>query len=143
MNEKYSSILNLPHHVSKIRPQMSMYQRAAQFTPFAALTGHNAAIDETARLTDTRVELSESECISLNSKITHLREHLSNHPSVSVTYFVPDNLKEGGRYTSLIGVIKRLDDYEQTLVFVDGTCVPIKEVIDIKGDLFDHLSLLS
>ena len=139
MNDKYSSILNLPHHVSKNRPQMGMYQRAAQFAPFAALTGHNAAIDETARLTDTRVELSESECVSLNSRIALLRAHLYNCPIVSVTYFVPDSFKEGGSYTSHTGVIKRIDDFEQTLIFEDGNCVPIKEVIDIKSDLFDRL----
>ena len=138
MNEKYGDILNLPHHVSKVRPQMSMCQRAAQFAPFAALTGHSAAIDETARLTDSRIELSESECVSLNAKISLLREQLPIHPTVCVTYFVPDGCKEGGSYATHTGAVKRLDDYEQVLFFEDGTHVPMRDVIGLRGGLFDN-----
>ena len=90
MTDKYAHIIDLPHHVSKVRPQMTMYQRAAQFAPFAALTGHSAAISETARLTDKAMELSESECEVLNQKITLLLAHLDEHPYVCITYFAPD-----------------------------------------------------
>ena len=106
MMDKYAHIIDLPHHVSKVRPQMTMYQRAAQFAPFAALTGHSAAISETARLTDKAIELSESECEVLNQKITLLLAHLDEHPYVCITYFVPDSRKEGGKYTTHSGSIK-------------------------------------
>lgn len=94
MMDKYAHIIDLPHHVSKVRPQMTMYQRAAQFAPFAALTGHSAAISETARLTDKVIELSESECEVLNQKITLLLAHLDEHPYVCITYFVPDHRRK-------------------------------------------------
>ena len=104
--DKYAHIIDLPHHVSKVRPQMTMYQRAAQFAPFAALTGHSAAISETARLTDKVIELSESECEVLNQKITLLLAHFDGHPYVCITYFDPDPPKEGGKYTTHSGSIK-------------------------------------
>ena len=139
MSDRYRTIINLPHHVSRNRPKMSMYQRAAQFAPFAALTGHSAAIDETARLTDEKIELSESECAQLNQKFALLQAHIAEHPTVSVTYFVPDEYKEGGSYTTQTGVVKRWDDYEQAIVFEEGTRIPISDIIDIRGNLLDTL----
>lgn len=135
--DKYANIIDLPHHVSKDRPQMSMYQRAAQFAPFAALTGHNAAICEIARLTDKRVELSESECEMLNQKITLLLAHLNEHPYVSITYFSPDPHKEGGQYITHTGHISSWNEYEQRITFDDATQVKTDEIIDIKGSVFD------
>ncbi|MGN0234627.1 MAG: hypothetical protein ACI4B5_09425 [Bacteroidaceae bacterium] len=137
MMDKYAHIIDLPHHVSKARPQMSMYQRAAQFAPFAALTGHSAAINETARLTDKRIELSESEYEMLNQKITLLLAHLNEHPYVSITYFIPDLHKEGGQYTTHAGTISSWDEYEQRITFDDNTQIKAYEIIDIKGKLFD------
>ena len=136
--DKYAHIIDMPHHVSKVRPQMTMYQRAAQFAPFAALTGHSAAISETARLTDKVIELSESECEVLNQKITLLLAHLDEHPYVCITYFVPDPQKEGGKYTTHSGSIKSWDEYEQRITFDDDTQVKANEIIDIKGELFDN-----
>lgn len=136
MTDKYAHIIDLPHHVSKVRPQMTMYQRAAQFAPFAALTGHSAAISETARLTDKVIELSESECEVLNQKITLLLAHLDEHPYVCITYFVPDLQKEGGKYETHSGSIKSWDEYEQRITFDDNTQVKANEIIDIKGELF-------
>ena len=133
MTDKYSHIIDLPHHVSKVRPQMTMYQRAAQFAPFAALTGHGAAIRETARLTDKEIELSESECDILNQKIKELLAHLDEHPHASITYFIPDPHKEGGKYTTHSGTIKSWDDYEQKITFDDGTQIKTNEIIDIKS----------
>ena len=133
MTDKYSHIIDLPHHVSKVRPQMTMYQRAAQFAPFAALTGHSAAIRETARLTDKEIELSESECDILNQKIKELLAHLDEHPHASITYFIPDPHKEGGKYTTHSGTIKSWDDYEQKITFDDGTQIKTNEIIDIKS----------
>lgn len=135
--DKYANIIDLPHHVSKDRPQMSMYQRAAQFAPFAALTGHSAAISETARLTDKRVELSESECEMLNQKITLLLAHLNEHPYVSITFFSPDPHKEGGQYITHTGNISSWNEYEQRITFDDATQVKADEIIDIKGNVFD------
>lgn len=136
MMDKYAHIIDLPHHVSKVRPQMTMYQRAAQFAPFAALTGHSAAIRETARLTDKKIELSESECEMLNQKIACLLAHLNAHPYVSITYFIPDSYKEGGQYTTHNGTIRSWDEYEQRLTFDDGVQIKANEIIDIKGELF-------
>ena len=93
---EYDDIIHLPHHVSRIHPQMSMEDRAAQFSPFAALTGYDAAIVETARLTAQRVELDEYERQALNKKLQFISEHLNEHPKVSITCFVPDARKEGG-----------------------------------------------
>lgn len=132
MTDKYANIIDLPHHVSKVRPQMTMSQRAAQFAPFAALTGHSAAISETARLTDKKIELSESECERLNQKISLLLAHLNEHPYVSITYFIPDPHKEGGQYITHAGVISSWDEYEQRITFDDNTQLKANEIIDIK-----------
>ena len=140
MTDKYAHIIDLPHYVSKVRPQMTMYQRAAQFAPFAALTGHSAAISETARLTDKVIELSESECEVLNQKITLLLAHLDKHPYVCITYFVPDLQKEGGKYETHSGSVKSWDEYEQRITFDDNTQVKANEIIEIKGELFDNIA---
>ena len=136
MNKKYAHILHLPHHVSEHRPHMSMYQRAAQFAPFAALTGHGAAISESARLTDSRMELSESEQNTLDRKLAMLLEHLHEHPSVCITYFVPDSRKAGGSYTSHTGVVRKWDGYGQVITFDDGVGVALHDIIDMSGHLF-------
>ena len=133
VNDKYAHIIDLPHHMSKVRPQMTMYQRAAQFAPFAALTGHSAAIRETARLTDKEIELSESECNMLNQSIALLLEHIGEHPYVSITYFDHDPYKDGGKYITRSGTIKSWDEYEQRITFDDGTQIKVNEIIDIKG----------
>lgn len=136
VTDKYAHIIDLPHHVSKVRPQMTMYQRAAQFAPFAALTGHSAAITETARLTDKKIELSDNECEMLNQRIMLLLAHLNEHPYVSITYFIPDTHKEGGQYATHTGTIRSWDDYEQRLTFDDGAQIKANVIIDIKGELF-------
>lgn len=132
-NEKYRHIIDLPHHVSKHHPQMSLYQRAAQFAPFAALTGHSAAIHETARLTDRRPELSEYECSILDRQLAWLLDHLHEQPSVRITRFVPDGRKEGGSYAVHCGTVRKWDDYGQALTFSDGTVVRIRDIIAIEG----------
>lgn len=136
MKTKYEDIINLPHHVSKTRPQMPMSDRAAQFAPFAALTGYDAAIKETGRLTDDKIELEESSLNELNAKIQLLREKLADAPEVTFTYFRPDDRKDGGAYLTITGTVKKLDDYERLLVLQDGTKVPIDDILDISGDIF-------
>ena len=138
--DKYAHIIDLPHHVSKVRPQMSMYQRAAQFAPFAALTGHDAALSETARLTDKKIALSESESEILNMKTALLVAHVHEHPDVCITYFVPDKLKEGGCYVTYSGTVKGWDEYERCIVFDDGTRILTSEILDMEGKLFDSVA---
>ncbi len=136
MKTKYEDIINLPHHVSKTRPQMPMSDRAAQFAPFAALTGYDDAVKETGRLTDDKIELEESSLNELNAKIQLLREKLADAPEVTFTYFRPDDRKDGGAYLTITGTVKKLDDYERLLVLQDGTKVPIDDILDISGDIF-------
>lgn len=131
MNPKYSKIIHLPHHVSERHTPMTMYQRAAQFAPFAALTGHSAALNETARLTESRIELSESECALLDRNFAKLLAHIHEQPDVCITYFVPDSHKEGGSYTLHEGKVRKWDGYEQVILFDDGTRVARQDVIDL------------
>lgn len=128
MNE-YEDILHLPHHVSKKHPQMSMQDRAAQFSPFAALTGYDAAVEETARLTDRRIELDEYEAQHLDEQIQKIVEQLQEHPEVSITYFLPDARKDGGEYITVTGSVKKIENYERRIILTDGTSIPICEVI--------------
>ncbi len=132
---EYDDIIHLPHHVSKTHLQMSMEDRAAQFSPFAALTGYDAAIAETARLTDQRVELDEYERQTLNEKLQFISEHLKEHPKVSITYFLPDAWKAGGEYVTVTGNIKKLDDYEHRIVLMDESRILMEDVTMIDMDL--------
>lgn len=120
MTEKYEDIINLPHHVSKTRPQMSMLERAAQFSPFAALNGYDDAVKETGRLTDERIELGDEERDLLDRKQQYLQEIIADRPEITVTFFVPDEKKPGGSYTAITGNLKRVDLYERLLVLTDG-----------------------
>ena len=131
MTEDYSDIINLPHHVSKNHPQMPMEARAAQFAPFAALTGYDAVIHETARLTDRQVELEEYDNERLNRKFAELITILDDHPEITVSYFLPDELKVGGSYTTASGTVKKIDTYENLLWMDDGTKIPIANIMDI------------
>ncbi len=138
---KYDDIINLPHHVSSIHPQMPIADRAAQFSPFAALTGHDAAIKETARLTNRRVELDENSKSILNEKFQMIVENLQNQPAVTITYFLPDDKKEGGSYISVAGSVKKIDEYKRRIIMADGSIIPIDEVFDIDGELFRNIDL--
>ncbi len=132
----YDDIINLPHHVSARHPQMSALDRAAQFSPFAALTGHDAAIAETARLTDVRAELDETRKEDLDRKLQILRDHLSTRPEIAVTYFVPDAHKEGGAYLRAIGIPKKLDDIEHKVIMQSGTVIPMDDIFEMEGAIF-------
>ena len=132
MTDNYDDIINLPHHVSTRHPQMSMMNRAAQFAPFAALTGHSAAIEETARLTESQQELADEDNEILNQKMTYLREVINEHPTISITYFEPDKRKSGGRYMSIEGQLQNIDDYNQTIVLKNGETIPLKSILDIQ-----------
>ena len=131
MTEDYSDIINLQHHVSQNHPQMPMEARAAQFAPFAALTGYDAVIHETARLTDRQVELEEYDNERLNRKFAELMTILDDRPEITVSYFLPDERKAGGSYTTTSGTIQKIDTYEHLLWMDDGTEIPIVDIIDI------------
>lgn len=136
---KYDDIINLPHHVSSRHPQMSPLDRAAQFSPFAALTGHEAAIKETARLTEEWVELDESSKEMLDERLQMLREHLSRKPEITFTYFKPDEKKDGGAYLTVAGKVKKIKEYEHQILLEDGTVLPIDNLVSIEGELFRGL----
>lgn len=137
--QKYGDILNMPHHVSATRPQMPMSDRAAQFSPFAALTGYDAAIKETGRLTDIKIELDDEELNNLNLKFQLLVEHLEDEPEVAITYFKADERKTGGAYLEATGIVKKLDDFERLITMQDGTKIPMDDILTIESDAFSSL----
>ena len=124
MKTPYDDIIRLPHHVSRNHPQMPMLDRAAQFAPFAALTGYEAAVGETARLTAERRELDPQKAEELNRRLTERAARLPDHPEVTVEYFVPDERKSGGAYVTVTGRVRRISVAEKTLVMEDGTVIP-------------------
>ena len=132
MADNYNDIINLPHHVSATRPQMSMMDRAAQFSPFAALTGYDAAIKETGRLTDEKIELGEEELSILNMKFQLLMDSLDEEPEVHITYFKPDDRKAGGEYLTASGTVKKIDDFERIIFMENGTKIPMDDVLSIE-----------
>ena len=128
-NFPYDDIVNLPHPTSKKHPRMSMEERAAQFSPFAALTGFGAVLQETGRLTGSRRGLTDSDIRRLEEQLTWLAEHEGGHPEITVTYLRPDERKEGGEYAARTGRVKRLDPVERVLVFEAGESVPIGDIL--------------
>ena len=133
---KYDDIINLLHHVSAKHPQMELLDRAAQFSPFAALTGHEDSIRETARRTEEFLELEEDKKEQLDEKIHVLQENLWKKPEIIVTYFVPDEKKDGGAYVTHRGRIRKIDTYRHRLLFEDGTDVGMQYIFEIDGEMF-------
>ncbi|MDR7869751.1 MAG: hypothetical protein RIN55_02745 [Tissierellaceae bacterium] len=137
MTGKYDDIIHLPHHVSKTHPQMTAIERAAQFSPFAALTGYDSAVKETARLTEERVELDEYMKDDLSHKLQIIEERLEEHPEIAITYFQPDTKKSGGAYITAISSAKKIDQYKRVVIMTDSTVIPIDEIISIEGQIFE------
>ena len=131
MTHDYDDIINLPHYEPKHHPRMSMWNRAAQFAPFAALTGYDAAIQESNRVTEDWINLEESGNEELNRKMELILSKLSEQPHVTIEYFVPDEHKEGGSYQSYTGNVKRIDEYEQTMVMTDGKKIILRMITNI------------
>ncbi|HBR07880.1 MAG TPA: hypothetical protein DD735_03155 [Clostridiales bacterium] len=140
MTGPYDDIIHLPHHVSATRPHMTAGDRAAQFSPFAALTGYDAAIKETARLTDKKLELDESMKDVLSRRLQIIADWMKKRPEISITYFQPDMKKSGGAYVTAIGTVKKIDEYERIVIMTDGTAIPIDEIISIDGRIFESVS---
>ncbi len=139
MTNSYDDIIHLPHHVSATRPQMPIIDRAAQFTPFAALTGHDAAIKETARLTDERIELDECRKGALSDRLQIIAERMKEQPEIVITYFQPDARKAGGAYVTAIGAVKKIDEYDRVVLMINGEEIPIDEIINIDGQIFEAM----
>ena len=138
-NHSYDDIINLPNPTSTKHPRMPLSDRAAQFSPFAALTGHEAALKETARRTDEKLMLSDEVIAELNEKLKLIAETIGTQQVVRITYFVPDNKKAGGAYISHAGYVKRIDKYEHTVVMEDKTVIPSEQISDIEGEMFGDM----
>ncbi len=136
----YEDIIHLPHHVSATRPQMSMLDRAAQFSPFSALTGYDAAIQETGRLTHEKLELDEDVKASLDRKHERLMERIDAQPPLSITYFLPDDRKAGGSYVTVTGNLKRFDPAKRLLILTDGRKIPMDDIADMESELFREIA---
>lgn len=130
----YSDIINLPHPVSKRHPQMSLYMRAAQFAPFAALNGHNAAIQETARVTDSERDLSDEERCIMDRQLQSLLQHIDQSSPVTITHFVADKRKAGGAYHSTRGNIRKWDEYNHILYLDTGEEIPLHTILHMEID---------
>lgn len=139
MTGRYDDIINLPHHVSKNRRHMSMVERGAQFSPFAALTGYEAAIQETGRLTDRQIIPDTDAEAALDEKLRFLYERQRENPEVTVTYFVPDEWKAGGAYRSVTACVKGVDPHHRALLLKDGTVVYFGRIWEIQGEIFRQL----
>ena len=134
MTGSYTDILTLPHPTSKKHPRMTRTARAAQFAPFAALTGYNEAVKETARLTNEQLELDDTEKAQLNEKLQLLRQHLPRQLPITITFFIPDTKKAGGSYQTITGPVKKIQEYERRLIMTDGTIIPINAIIGLYGE---------
>ena len=132
-NHRYDDIIGLPHHVSPAHPPMAVVDRAAQFSPFAALTGYEDAVKETGRLTEHRMELDENCKSILDEQLAGILEQIGKHPKITVTRFQADQKKTGGTYVQISGAVKKIDEYERVIVLCDGTRIPIGEIIRLEA----------
>lgn len=140
MNDKnYDDIINLPCPTSKRHPRMAMIDRAAQFAPFAALTGYDDAICETGRLTGTKLDLSDETKERIDIKINYLIDNMEENPEVTITYFVPDKKKAGGEYVTITDTIKKIDQYEHILIMERGVKISLFEILSIESEIFNSL----
>lgn len=130
-NGKYDDIINMPHHVSKKHPRMSLENRSAQFAPFAALTGYEEEVEETARTTDKRIEITDEIKNTINMRLKIIQEKLYTKPKVTITYFIPDNKKEGGNYKKVTSNLLKIDKYKQLIILKDKIEVPVNSIIDM------------
>ena len=139
MTEPYDDIIHLPHHVSATRAHMPVMDRAAQFSPFAALAGYANAISETARLTSERIELDECIKSALSDRMQVIAERIKEHPEIAITYFQPDAKKDGGAYRTVIDTVKRIDSSERVVILSSaGAVIPFDEIIGIDGQIFER-----
>lgn len=134
----YEDIINLPHHISSKRPQMSKEQRASQFAPFSALTGYEDAIKETARLTNRKIDVDDGLREILNNKLNIIEENIKNKPEVSITYFIPDKKKDGGEYTTISGIVRRIDEVNNLIIMEDKSKIDMNDILNITCEIFKN-----
>ena len=137
---KYSDIIDLPHHVSTKHPHLSREQKAAQFAPFAALTGFDDDVQETARLTDKRIDIDDGLKEIISNKLNIIDVNIKKHPSVTFTYFIQDKKKSGGKYVEVTGNVKKINIFDNYVLLDDNTKIPIIDIIDIQGDVIKGLN---
>jgi len=137
--DPYKDIIDLPRHISKTRGKMSLRDRSAQFSPFAAVTGHDHAIKETSRLTDKRIELDENAKNFLNEKLRIIQETIDDCQEIEVVYFHEDDKKSGGKYLPVIASVKKIDLYDSSLIMMNGEIIPIEDILEINGPIFQVL----
>jgi Txe/YoeB family toxin of Txe-Axe toxin-antitoxin module len=137
----YEDIVNLPRHISKVHPQATMADRAARFSPFAAISGYEDMVKEAARVTEERIDITDATKELLNEKLNMIIEFLDEEPEVTITYFEPDKKKDGGAYISITGTVKRIDEYERIVLMSDDKKIRIDEIYAIESDLFYSLGL--
>lgn len=131
----YDDIINLPHYESKTRKRMSLEARSAQFAPFAALTGYDDKVKETARLTEKKIDLTDEEYNLINSKLQIIKDHIKEQPEIFFTIFVKDKLKEGGKYEEIRGKVRRIDEVNEFIVLIDKSKIFFNDIVDISGDI--------
>ena len=136
MTDNYNDIIHLPRHVSKRHPQMSLYNRAAQFAPFSALTGYGEAIAETARQTNPKIEMMEDDRQLMDRKLLLLTNHLEEEPTITITYFQPDGRKSGGQYLTITGIVKAIRTNERIIIMKDRTKISIDTIVGLEGEVF-------
>ena len=139
MTNRYDDIIHFQHPTSSRHPRMAAIDWAAQFSPFAALTGYQGTIRETSRLTEAKAELDENELAALDRKLRLLTDRLTDCPEVSITYFKPDDKKAGGSYQIITGTVKIIDVYKQAVILMDTTVIPISDIFEITSNLFTLL----
>ncbi len=138
----YDDIINLPHLEPKKHPRMSRIARAAQFGAFRALTGHEEAIDEVARVTDNKIDLDECEIEILNKKLSIISDCIKEKPEVTITYFEPDSKKSGGQSIIHTGQVKKIDMFNGKIIMCDNTQIQINMILNIRAELFDCYDLI-
>ena len=131
----YDDIINLPHYESKTRKRMSLEARSAQFAPFAALTGYDDKVKETARLTEKKIDLTDEEYNVINSKLQIIKDHIKEQPEIIFTIFVKDKLKDGGKYEEIRGKIRRIDEVNEFIILIDKSKIFFNDIVDISGDI--------
>lgn len=141
MNGRYDDIINLSRHISRTHKPMPIIDRAAQFAPFAALTGYDEAVKETSRLTDKRRNLDETQKVMLNEKLRILYEDSGDRQQVTITYFMPDKKKEGGEYVTICGEVRKMDNYEHKIILQDGTEILYTDITELDSELFSRWGL--
>lgn len=135
----YDSIINLPHHQSQTRPRMSLLDRAAQFAPFAALNGYDDAVKETARLTDGEAVLDDGQIAWLNERLMILSENTPTDTEVEITYFIPDDKKDGGKYLTVTGRVQKILEFEGLVIMQSCEKIPVEKIVSIEGELFREI----